>query len=72
MEGAAKLHTVIDQAQFDLDTLAFDLAFETPQTIAQRVDRMIATQIYPGALRGADGTLRAAAGNSLDQALLLQ
>jgi hypothetical protein len=72
MEGAAKLDAVIDHEQFDLDALAFALALETPQTIAPRVDNMIATQVYAGALRGAEGTLRAASGNSLDQALLLQ
>lgn len=72
LDGAAQLDAVIDHAQFDLDTLSFTLALETPQAIAQHVDRMIATQIYPGALRGPEGTLRAASGNSLDQALLLQ
>ena len=72
LDAAEALDAVIDRQQFDLGALGLALALETPETIAAHVDARIATQIYPGAMRGADGTLRAAAGNSLDQALLLQ
>ncbi|WP_159086996.1 hypothetical protein [Loktanella sp. Alg231-35] len=71
MEAATALRDVIHHEQFDREALAFDLALETPDLIADRVDTLIATHIYAGALRGAEGTLRAGAGNSLDQALLL-
>lgn len=53
------------------DDLSFDLAFESPATISEWVGTNIAYQPYRGLLRGADGTLRARAGNAWDQALLL-
>lgn len=71
MDGAAELAEALDRTQFDIEALSFELAVEDPEAIAARVDALVATQIYRGALRGAEGTLRAGAGNSLDQALLL-
>lgn len=65
----------LDAAQPDAywtkDDLAFDLAFEEPDTIASWVRDEVAYQAYAGVLRGADGALQAGAGNAWDQSLLL-
>ncbi|NNU80095.1 hypothetical protein HMH01_06555 [Halovulum dunhuangense] len=70
LSGAEVLAGALDRTQFDLDALALEMALATPEEIAARVDALVATQIYPGALRGAEGSLAAGSGNSLDQALL--
>lgn len=61
----------LDRTLFDLDALAFELAFEDLHAIASWVEREIHYQPYAGLLRGPEGTLRARAGNALDQAVLL-
>ena len=53
------------------EDLAFELAFEDPDAIGAWVRDEIGFQAYRGVLRGADGTLRAGAGNAWDQSLLL-
>ncbi|MDZ7708220.1 MAG: hypothetical protein U5J97_10105 [Trueperaceae bacterium] len=58
-------------AYWTKDDLAFDLAFEEPDTIASWVRDEIAYQAYAGVLRGADGALQAGAANAWDQSLLL-
>jgi len=58
-------------AYWTKDDLAFDLAFEEPETIAAWVRDEIAYQAYRGVLRGADGALQAGAANAYDQSLLL-
>jgi hypothetical protein len=70
-EGADRLDEVLPEAYWDVDDLAFDLAFEDADTIAAWVATRIGYQAYPGVLRGPDGTLVARAGNALDQSLLL-
>ena len=66
-----ELRNRIDRTQFDADELAFELAFETPESIVGWVASNIAFEQYPGLLRGAQGTLMSRAGNALDQAVLL-
>jgi hypothetical protein len=70
-EGADRLGEVLPEAYWDVDDLAFDLAFEDADTIAAWVATEISYQAYRGTLRGPDGTLVARAGNALDQSLLL-
>lgn len=61
----------IDPVMIDVEELAFELAFETPDAIAGWVTSNIAYHPYHGLLRGPTGTLLALGGNSLDQAVLL-
>ena len=60
----------VDQTRFIpeqwLDKLDYDA-----EEVLKAVSEQIAFQPYPGVLRGVSGTLRAGAGNSIDQALLL-
>ncbi|NHA14673.1 transglutaminase domain-containing protein [Thioalkalivibrio sp. XN279] len=65
-----QLHALIDQSQFSLDALLEKLDFDD-ERIIQFVNEEIHFEQYPGLLRGANGTLRARAGNALDQAVLL-
>ncbi len=64
------LQGAVDQTRFDpekwLDKLEYDA-----NEVLKAVSEQIGFQPYPGVLRGVAGTLRARAGNSLDQALLL-
>lgn len=64
------LRGAVDQTRFDpekwLDKLEYDA-----NEVLKAVSEQIGFQPYPGVLRGVAGTLRARAGNSLDQALLL-
>jgi hypothetical protein len=60
----------IDQTQFDPEQLLDTLDFEADAAVAF-VGTNVAFQPYGGVLRGVRGTLQAAAGNSLDQSLLL-
>jgi hypothetical protein len=60
----------IDQTRFDPDQLLGALDYDS-QEVLTAVSAQIAFQPYPGVLRGVAGTLRAGAGNSVDQALLL-
>lgn len=64
------LRDEIDRSLYDPVALNFALNFE-PDALVAFVSEEIAFEQYPGALRGASGTLRGRAGNSLDQALLL-
>ena len=48
-----ELRNRIDRTQFDADELAFELAFETPESIVGWVASNIAFEQYPGLLRGA-------------------
>jgi hypothetical protein len=64
------LSGAVDQTRFDpekwLDKLEYDA-----DKVLQAVSGQVHFQPYPGVLRGVSGTLRARAGNSLDQALLV-
>jgi hypothetical protein len=71
MDLLEEMRGAIDRTVFDADELAFELAFEDAETIAAWVAEHIAYEPYGGLLRGPDGTLRARAGNALDQATLL-
>ena len=67
---AERLTKRIDRAQFELDALLDQLDYD-PEEIVRFVREEISLEVYPGALRGARGTLMSRAGNALDQALLL-
>lgn len=71
MAEVAGIRGLLDRAAFDLDELAMELFFEDAEGIAAWVTDNVAYQPYRGLLRGAQGTLRARAGNALDQAVLL-
>lgn len=66
-----EMRGAIDRTTFDAGELAFELAFEDADAIAAWVTENVAYDPYAGLLRGPDGTLRARAGNALDQATLL-
>src|SRR5690554_2555772 len=72
MSLVTRLQDGLDRTLFDVDALAFELAFEEPEGIRDWLSGHVAYQPYRGVLRGADGTLQAGAGNSFDQSLLLQ
>jgi len=65
------LRAALDRTLFDLDELALAFAFDDIADIATWVEREIHYEPYAGLLRGPEGTLRARAGNALDQAVLL-
>lgn len=60
----------LDPTTFDVDALAFELAFEVGEDIVAEVHRRVRFEPYVGVLRGARGTLATGAGNALDQAVL--
>ena len=64
------LYGAVDQTRFDPDKWLDKLEYDA-ENVLQAVSEQISFQPYPGVLRGVAGTLRAHAGNSLDQALLL-
>lgn len=68
-DGVAARTQDIPTIGFDPSTLATNLA-STQDAFAFVRDR-IQTQIYPGAMRGADGTLQSRGGSPADKALLL-
>ncbi len=72
MSLVSRLQDGLDRTLFDVDALAFELAFEEPEGIRDWLSAHVAYQPYRGVLRGAAGTLLAGAGNSFDQSLLLQ
>lgn len=78
MDRIDQLRAEIDRVEAELpesawtqEDLAFELAFEEPDVIGAWVRDEIAFEAYRGVLRGADGTVRAEAGNAWDQSLLL-
>jgi len=64
------LRETVDRSQFELESVIETHDWSTEELI-EFVRNKIAFEQYPGALRGARGTLMSRAGNSLDQALLL-
>ena len=72
MDKLEELRSHIDRTQFDVEELSFELAIEDPETIVDWVRNNVYFEQYLGLLRGAQGTLMSRAGNSLDQAILLQ
>ncbi len=65
-----KTRADINRSSFEPSALVEHLEFEAEPAIAFVRDSIV-YQPYPGALRGVAGSLRAGAGNSLDQAILL-
>src|SRR5690606_36201080 len=65
------LASLLDPTEYDVDELALLLAFEDAEVIASWVADKLRYQVYPGLLRGPQGTLVAGAGNALDQSVLL-
>lgn len=65
-----QLRRAVDKSRFDPEALVDRLDYEA-ELIVDFVSHDIAFQPYEGVLRGVAGTLRARAGNSMDQALLL-
>lgn len=64
------LRSQIDQTRFEPDALIDKLDFDA-DALVDFVSREVVFQPYSGLLRGTSGTLRARAGNSLDQSILL-
>tara|TARA_R110001606_G_scaffold395190_1_gene566905 strand:- start:8297 stop:10585 length:2289 start_codon:yes stop_codon:yes gene_type:complete len=60
----------IDRSQFDIDVLLEKLSYDDKEIIQFVLDN-INFEDYTGVLRGAEGTLKSRAGNSIDQSLLL-
>ena len=60
----------VDRSAFDPDALVDRLDYDA-QAILEAIADEIVFQPYEGTLRGVSGTLRAGAGNSLDQSILL-
>jgi len=67
---SADVRRTLDRAAFDIDALVEALDFDA-EKIVDFVRNEIAFEQYPGALRGAEGTLASRSGNALDQAVLL-
>lgn len=65
-----KTRAELNRASFEPSALVDSLDFDTDAAIVFVRDSIV-YQPYQGTLRGVDGTLRAGAGNSLDQAMLL-
>lgn len=65
-----QLRRAVDKSKFDPEALLDQLDYEA-ELILDYVSNDIAFQPYEGVLRGVAGTLRARAGNSLDQSILL-
>ena len=65
-----KTRADLNRATFEPSALVDSLDFDADAAIGFVRDSIV-YQPYQGALRGVDGTLRAGAGNSLDQAMLL-
>jgi hypothetical protein len=70
LELAQELRALVDRTQFDAEALLDRLDYE-PDAIVALVRDEIQFEPYNGLLRGANGTLMAGAGNSLDQSVLL-
>lgn len=66
-----ELRKAIDVDAYSVDELAFELAFEEPNTIARWVADNIAFRPYKGLLQGPRGSTWSRTGNALDQAVLL-
>lgn len=71
VETVRTMRASFDVASFDVEELAFELAFEDAETITTRVHELVAYEPYLGVLRGPQGTLASGGGNAADQALLL-
>lgn len=65
-----RLGDSVGAERYDIDEVAFDLAFEDADTIVATVNERLVYEPYLGTLRGAAGTLASGAGNALDQALV--
>jgi hypothetical protein len=69
-EPLERLADGLDRRAFDVDALAFEVAFEEAEAIVAEVHRRVRFEPYHGVLRGAEGTLASGGGNAFDQALL--
>lgn len=65
-----KVAAAADRSSFDVRAKAARLKTEVAEAFSFVRDRIV-TEVYPGVLRGPDGTLSASAGNDADKALLL-
>jgi hypothetical protein len=65
-----QVRSAIDRSKFEPDAVVDKLDYEADQLVAFAGSNIV-FQAYEGALRGPVGALRARAGNSLDQAILL-
>jgi hypothetical protein len=70
VKEARYLQPLLDRTQFELGPLLDARNFDAEEIVRFITDE-IDLEIYPGALRGARGTLVSGAGNSLGQSLLL-
>jgi len=70
MDLVSEMRTHLDKSQFATEARLDSLDYDAGQII-QFAKKQISFEQYAGSLRGALGTLRSAAGNALDQSLLL-
>ena len=70
LKAYKELPQSVDRSPFDAKAKAAKLGADSAAIFAFVRDQ-IANEVYPGVLRGADGTLSAQAGNDLDKSLLL-
>jgi transglutaminase-like putative cysteine protease len=70
LDRLAELRSKLPRAELDVSARAAQLGSD-PTRLLAFVREEVATEVYPGALRGARGTLLGRAGNAFDKSLLL-